>query len=193
MNDITLRNVSKCFGDKIALENFSAVFPAGETSVLMGVSGGGKTTLLRLILGLETPDGGGISGVPAKCAAVFQEDRLCPQLTALGNVLLAAGRKKEREARELLGRLGLAESINTPAADLSGGMRRRTALARALCSEYELLILDEPFKGLDDQTRRTAIETVREQTQGKTVLLVTHDPTEAKAFGDKIIQVPQGT
>ncbi len=192
MNDITLRNVSKRFGDKIVLENFSAVFPAGETSVLMGVSGGGKTTLLRLILGLETPDGGEISGVPAKCAAVFQEDRLCPQLTALGNVLLAAGRKKEREARELLTRLGLAESINTPAADLSGGMRRRTALARALCSEYDLLVLDEPFKGLDDQTRRTAIETVREQTQGKTVLLVTHDPTEAKAFGDKIIQVPQG-
>lgn len=192
MNDITLRNVSKRFGDKIVLENFSAVFPAGETSVLMGVSGGGKTTLLRLILGLETPDGGEISGVPAKCAAVFQEDRLCPQLTALGNVLLAAGRRKEREARELLTRLGLAESINTPAADLSGGMRRRTALARALCSEYDLLVLDEPFKGLDDQTRRTAIETVREQTQGKTVLLVTHDPTEAKIFGDKIIQIPQG-
>ena len=193
MNDITLRNVSKCFGDKIVLENFSAVFPAGETSVLMGVSGGGKTTLLRLILGLETPDGGEISGVPAKCAAVFQEDRLCPQLTALGNVLLAAGRRKEREARELLGRLGLAESIDTPAADLSGGMRRRTALARALCSEYDLLVLDEPFKGLDDQTRRTAIETVREQTQGKTVLLVTHDPTEAKTFTEKIIRVPQGT
>ena len=192
MNDITLRNVSKRFGDKIVLENFSAVFPAGETSVLMGVSGGGKTTLLRLILGLETPDGGEISGVPAKCAAVFQEDRLCPQLTALGNVLLAAGRRKEREARELLTRLGLAESINTPAADLSGGMRRRTALARALCSEYDLLVLDEPFKGLDDQTRRTAIAIVRKQTEGKTVLLVTHDPTEAKAFGDKIIQVPQG-
>ena len=193
MNDITLRNVSKRFGDKIVLENFSAVFPAGETSVLMGVSGGGKTTLLRLILGLETPDGGEISGVPPKCAAVFQEDRLCPQLTALGNVLLAAGRKKEREARELLTRLGLAESIDTPAADLSGGMRRRTALARALCSEYDLLVLDEPFKGLDEQTRRTAIETVREQTRGRTVLLVTHDGTEAAAFGSRIIRVPQGT
>ena len=193
MNDITLRNVSKRFGDRIVLENFSAVFPAGETSVLMGVSGGGKTTLLRLILGLETPDGGEISGVPAKCAAVFQEDRLCPQLTALGNVLLAAGRRKEQEARELLTRLGLAESIDTPAADLSGGMRRRTALARALCSEYDLLVLDEPFKGLDDQTRRTAIKIVREQTQGKTVLLVTHDPTEAKTFTEKIIPVPQGT
>jgi NitT/TauT family transport system ATP-binding protein len=193
MNDITLHGISKRFGDRIVLENFSAVFPAGETSVLMGVSGGGKTTLLRLILGLETLDGGEISGVPAKCAAVFQEDRLCPQLTALGNVLLAAGRRKEREARDLLGRLGLAESINTPAADLSGGMRRRTALARALCADWDLLVLDEPFKGLDEATRRTAIETVREQTEGRTVLLVTHDPTEAKAFGDNIIRVPQGT
>ena len=95
-NAILITNLSKSYGETVVFRDFSARLPLGETTVITGVSGGGKTTLLRLILGLETPDGGEIAGVPARRAAVFQEDRLCPQLTALENVLLAAGRKKER-------------------------------------------------------------------------------------------------
>ena len=146
-NAILITNLSKSYGETVVFRNFSARLPLGETTVITGVSGGGKTTLLRLILGLETPDGGEIAGVPARRAAVFQEDRLCPQLTALENVLLTAGRKKEREARDILARLGLGESLAVPAAELSGGMRRRCALARSLCAEFDLLVLDEPFKG----------------------------------------------
>ena len=137
-NAILITNLSKSYGETVVFRNFSARLPLGETTVITGVSGGGKTTLLRLILGLETPDGGKIAGVPARRAAVFQEDRLCPQLTALENVLLTAGRKKEREARDILARLGLGESLAVPAAELSGGMRRRCALAArswiCLCS-----------------------------------------------------------
>ena len=110
-NAILITNLSKSYGETVVFRNFSASLPLGETTVITGVSGGGKTTLLRLILGLETPDGGEIAGVPARRAAVFQEDRLCPQLTALENVLLTAGRKKEREARDILARLGLGESL----------------------------------------------------------------------------------
>ena len=124
-NAILITNLSKCYGETVVFRNFSARLPLGETTVITGVSGGGKTTLLRLILGLETPDGGEIAGVPARCAAVFQEDRLCPQLTALENVLLTAGRKKEREARDILARLGLGESLAVPAAELSGTPQRR--------------------------------------------------------------------
>ena len=124
-NAILITNLSKSYGETVVFRDFSARLPFGETTVITGVSGGGKTTLLRLILGLETPDGGEIAGVPARRAAVFQEDRLCPQLTALENVLLTAGRKKEREARDILARLGLGESLAVPAAELSGGMRRR--------------------------------------------------------------------
>ena len=186
-NAILITNLSKSYGETVVFRNFSARLPLGETTVITGVSGGGKTTLLRLILGLETPDGGEIAGVPARRAAVFQEDRLCPQLTALENVLLTAGRKKEREARDILARLGLGESLAVPAAELSGGMRRRCALARSLCAEFDLLVLDEPFKGLDEATRARVIDETKRLCRGKTVLMVTHEAAEAERMGAKIV------
>ena len=166
-NAILITNLSKSYGETVVFRNFSARLPLGETIVITGVSGGGKTTLLRLILGLETPDGGKIAGVPARRAAVFQEDRLCPQLTALENVLLTAGRKKEREARDILARLGLGESLAVPAAELY-----------------------EPFKGLDEANRRAAMDAVRAVSDDKTVLLVTHDAAEAEFFGGNRLSVP---
>lgn len=189
-NAILITNLSKSYAETVVFRDFSARLPLGEASVITGVSGGGKTTLLRLVLGLETPDGGEITGVPERRAAVFQEDRLCPQLTALENVLLISGRKKEREARDLLARLGLGESLAVPAAELSGGMRRRCALARALCAEFDLLVLDEPFKGLDETNRRAAMDAVRALSGDKTVLLVTHDAAEAEFFGENRLSIP---
>lgn len=189
-NAILLEHISKSYAETVVFRGFSARLPLRETSVITGVSGGGKTTLLRLILGLETPDEGTITGVPARRAAVFQEDRLCPQLTALENVLLIAGRKREREARDMLVRLGLGESLAVPAAELSGGMRRRCALARALCAEFDLLALDEPFKGLDEANRRAAMDAVRALSGDKTVLLVTHDAAEAEFFGGNRLSIP---
>ena len=192
-NAILITNLSKSYGETVVFRNFSARLPLGETTVITGVSGGGKTTLLRLILGLETPDGGEIAGVPARRAAVFQEDRLCPQLTALENVLLAAGRKKEREARDLLARLGLGESLAVPAAELSGGMRRRCALARALCAESDLLVLDEPFKGLDEATLAATLACVDRWLGDRTFLLVTHSPQEAERLGCRITRLDELT
>ena len=189
-NAILIEHLSKSYGETVVFRDFSARLPLGETSVITGVSGSGKTTLLRLILGLEMPDEGAITGVPARRAAVFQEDRLCPQLTALENVLLIAGRKREREARDMLARLGLGKSLAVPAAELSGGMRRRCALARALCAEFDLLALDEPFKGLDEANRRAAMDAVRALPGDKTVLLVTHDAAEAEFFGGNRLSVP---
>lgn len=189
-NAILIEHISKSYGETVVFRDFSARLPLGETSVITGVSGSGKTTLLRLILGLETPDEGAITGVPARRAAVFQEDRLCPQLTALENVLLIAGRKREREARDTLARLGLGKSLAVPAAELSGGMRRRCALARALCAKFDLLALDEPFKGLDEANRRAAMDAVHALPGDKTVLLVTHDAAEAEFFGGNRLSVP---
>lgn len=189
-NAILIEHISKSYGETAVFRDFSARLPLGETSVITGVSGSGKTTLLRLILGLEMPDEGAITGVPARRAAVFQEDRLCPQLTALENVLLIAGRKREREARDMLARLGLGQSLAVPAAELSGGMRRRCALARALCAKFDLLALDEPFKGLDEANRRAAMDAVRALSGDKTILLVTHDAAEAEFFGGNRLSVP---
>lgn len=189
-NAILIEHISKSYGETVVFRDFSARLPLGETSVITGVSGSGKTTLLRLILWLEMPDEGAITGVPARRAAVFQEDRLCPQLTALENVLLIAGRKREREARDMLARLGLGKSLAVPAAELSGGMRRRCALARALCAKFDLLALDEPFKGLDEANRRAAMDAVHALPGDKTVLLVTHDAAEAEFFGGNRLSVP---
>ena len=129
-NAILITNLSKSYGETVVFRDFSARLPLGETTVITGVSGGGKTTLLRLILGLETPDGGEIAGVPARRAAVFQEDRLCPQLTALENVLLTAGRKKEREARDIRARsraLSARSLICLYSTSRSRGWTRQTA------------------------------------------------------------------
>lgn len=188
--DIVLDNIRKTYGDNVVFDGFSARFPEGRLRCIMGPSGGGKTTLLRLVLGLERPDGGTISGVPEKKAAVFQEDRLCPGASAVENVLLVTGRRKAGEARELLAALGLGDSLDKPARELSGGMRRRAALARAMLADAELLALDEPFKGLDEESRRTAMEILRRYLPGRTTLFVTHDREEAESFDRNILFIP---
>ena len=190
MENIVCDRVYKKYGEKSALREFSAVFPAGEVTCLMAPSGRGKTTLLRLLLGLTEPSGGTITGVPEKKAAVFQEDRLCPGLSALENVTLVIGKKREAEARSLLTRLGLGESADTDVELLSGGMRRRTALARALVAESDLLVLDEPFTGLDEENRANAAALVRKYTVGKTVIFVTHDADECALLGGSIVNIP---
>ena len=187
INKLEICGLTKRFGEKTLFEDLDLTL--AEPAVLWAPSGWGKTTLLRILMGLEVPDSGTVQGV-GRVGAVFQEDRLCPQLTALENVLLTAGRKKEREARDLLARLGLGESLAVPAAELSGGMRRRCALARALCAEFDLLVLDEPFKGLDEANRRAAMDAVRAVSDDKTVLLVTHDAAEAEFFGGNRLSVP---
>ena len=184
---LKIQHLTKQFG---AVPLFTGLcMEVDAPAVLWAPSGWGKTTLLRILMGLEAPDSGTVQGV-GRVGAVFQEDRLCPQLTVLENVLLTAGRKKKREARDILARLGLGESLAVPAAELSGGMRRRCALARALCAEFDLLVLDEPFKGLDEANRRAAMDAVRAVSDDKTVLLVTHDAAEAEFFGGNRLSVP---
>ena len=173
--DIRVNNISKSYGEKQVLSHFSACFPQGEVSAVMAPSGRGKTTLLRLILGLEKPDAGEITGVPEAKSALFQEDRLCPELSVLGNIRMVTGRTvPEEEIRRLLAFLGLEESVETPARALSGGMARRTALARALLYPGELLVLDEPFNGLDSGARERAAQAIVRYAPERTVLLVTH-------------------
>ena len=187
INKLEICRITKRFGEKTLFEDLNLTL--AEPAVLWAPSGWGKTTLLRILMGLEVPDSGTVQGV-GRVGAAFQEDRLCPQLMALENVLLTAGRKKEREACDILARLGLGESLAVPAAELSGGMRRRCALARSLCAEFDLLVLDEPFKGLDEANRRAAMDAVRAVSDDKTVLLVTHDAAEAEFFGGNRLSVP---
>mgnify|MGYP004516982937 FL=1 len=185
-----LQNVSKAYGGKPVLSHFSAVLAPGGRYALMGPSGVGKTTLLRLILGLEKPDGGKITGVPGKKSAVFQESRLIPELTIRGNLRLVLGsRFPEAEITAMLTRLDLTDCLDTPAANLSGGQQRRSALARALLYGGELLVLDEPFTGLDEDNRRKALDAIRAYPKEAIVLLVTHSREDAEALGAEIIEI----
>ena len=175
---IKLQSISKSFDGVSVLENISAEIPDSGIFAICGTSGSGKTTLMRIILGLEQPDSGNIYGLEGKKAAVvFQNDRLLPWFSALDNV--AAVCSKER-AKELLEKVELSDSLDKKPAELSGGMCRRVALARALAFDADILLLDEPFKGLDDLTREKVMQFVKENLKNRTTILVTHDPRDAK-------------
>lgn len=184
--ELTVQNVCKSFDGQPVLRGISFTAGAGITC-LMAPSGAGKTTLLRILLGLERPDSGTVS-VPGRLAAVFQEDRLLDHLSARGNLHFAMGEVTE-EAERLLAELGLGDEGKKPVAEFSGGMRRRVALARALLSPSDALVLDEPFTGLDEENRLRCIDCIWRYTAGKPVLLVTHDPEDAGALNAPVIRL----
>ena len=156
----------------------------GLRKAQVGPSGYGKTTLLRIIAGLEKPDAGSVEGVPEQIGFVFQEDRLCEDFSAVSNVRLVTGKNMPKE--EIV-----RHSLDKPVREYSGGMKRRVAIVRAVCYPAELLILDEPFKGLDEKLRMEVISYIRKYAKGKTVLCVTHEPEDAERLGGKNIEMEQ--
>lgn len=193
MNDIIIKDLCKSFGEKKVLEGFSATFPAGSVSCIMAPSGAGKTTLLSIMQGFTAPDSGSITGNDVKMSAVFQEDRLCEDFGAVSNVRFSCGSGKNKKSKEeivaCLESLGLGDSLDKPVREFSGGMKRRVAIARALMADYELLFLDEPFKGLDGEMRASVAGYIRTAAAGKTIIAVSHDETEAELLGATIIRM----
>lgn len=179
---ITIRELEKSYAGQSVLEKLNADILLGGRYAIMGRSGCGKTTLLRILMGLEVPDGGKVEGLQGlRISAVFQQARLCPALTALENVLLAAEKSSaaKQQAELFLARLGLDEIARKKrVSKLSGGQQQRVAIARALIAPFDLLILDEAFKGLDTATRADAAALVDECLQGRTLVAVTHDAAE---------------
>jgi NitT/TauT family transport system ATP-binding protein len=186
-NSIFIKNITKSFGGNAVIQNFSAELPLDGVTVLRGPSGVGKTTLFRLLLGLEQPDTGEIVGIQGlKPAVVFQEDRLLPWASALENVALVSD---SASAETILTKLGLGDSLCLLPRELSGGMQRRVAIARALAYQADLLFLDEPFTGLDEQNKRVATDAIREQHIP--AFVITHEDDEAELFGAyRTLQLP---
>ncbi len=192
---IEIKNLCKSFDGKEVLRNVCHRFELGKTNIIMGKSGIGKTTLLNIIMGLCRADGGSIENLPDRIAAVFQEDRLCEEFNAETAITMVMDRHSAEKsgfitnqeyAEYILSRLGLVGYAKKKVGDLSGGEKRRVAIARALAFFPELYIFDEAFKGLDGETKREVMEIVREVTEGKTVIMVTHDLGEAEFFGGEM-------
>lgn len=177
----SVENLTVQYGGTAVLENFSAEFPDGGVTAVSGRSGCGKTTLLAVLLGLLRPDGGTVSGF-RQPSAVFQEDRLLPFLSAEKNIAVTAG-CTEAEAGEALLSVGFdAADRGKRAFELSGGMARRVAIVRAMLAPGDAVLLDEPFKGLDERTRAQVVRFVCENRRGRTMVVVTHDPRDAEAL-----------
>ncbi|MBE6620082.1 MAG: ATP-binding cassette domain-containing protein [Ruminococcaceae bacterium] len=190
---ITLQNVTLSYRNgktvKTVLDDVSLHVPAGKTTVIMGPSGCGKTTLLRLMSGLIEPTSGNVTRETQHISYLFQDPALLPWLTAAENVNLVLTDKKETlgEAVEWLTRVGLEREANTYPSALSGGMRQRVALARALATDAELLLLDEPFRGMDEQLHADMRVLIRDCRQGKTTVIVTHDAQDAEMADCRIV------
>lgn len=186
---IELQNVT--FGyplRKPIIQDFSLTVSPGEPVCLTGASGQGKTTVLRLLMGLERPRSGQVV-VPQglRTSAVFQEDRLLRGRTALENVALFSDAET---AEKTLCALGLQDALHQYPRELSGGMKRRVALARALSHPFDLLVLDEAFTGLDEATRQTCLAAVAAAVTGeKYLVMATHSADEADHFGARLVAI----
>ena len=190
MHDILVNHVSFAFEEKTVIRNLSFVISRGSVTCLMAPSGAGKTTFIRLLLGLLKPQSGSIIGLDQyRLACVFQEDRLIEDMDASSNILLVAKHATRDNVSRAMDAMELHNAIHQPVRELSGGMRRRVALLRALLSEWDLLIMDEPFSGLDEDTRNVVIRETLARINNRTVFMVTHNVEEARAMHANIIQL----
>ena len=186
---LKLTDIFHSYGDHPVLKDRNLTLVPGQRLALMGPSGCGKTTLLRIAMGLLKPSAGTVENTFRKTAVVFQEPRLLPWRTALDNVNLVLGDGKNtlEAAKKYLEQVSLSEAADKYPKELSGGMQQRVSLARALAAEGDLLILDEPFKAMDETLRDQVIALVSKTDAA--ILLVTHEEAEARMLGCEIIRL----
>lgn len=185
---VEFKNISVKYGNTTVLKDFTMTVSKGEHIALMGPSGSGKTTVLRLIANQLRPNSGKILCHTSKIAYMFQEPRLVPWLTVAENVNLVLGDTAETvpEAVQWLKAVGLEDAIDKYPSELSGGMQQRTALARTLAYNGDLLLLDEPLSALDESMAEELLHLIKEYSKDKTVIFVTHSSAQAKLFADTI-------
>lgn len=191
------KNITKKYGDNTVLDNFSLKLQKNSPTVIMGESGCGKTTLLRIAAGLEKADSGEFISNGESIAVMFQESRLLPWRNALDNVCAVLKKEHIFLAEKYLSLVGLDVEIDGKKfpSELSGGMKQRVAFARFLsyaeATNASILLLDEPFSALDDATAEKMASLLVEAAQDKYLLAVTHDEADATRLGAKIIYLKQ--
>lgn len=190
--EIRIRQLSKSYGEQSVLENKNFTLSAEGRYVLMAPSGAGKTTLLRILAGLEQADGGTVEGTISNAVGmVFQEDRLCEDFDTITNVMLIMRKRCRQEMQQYVEeqaqRILPEECLHKPVRELSGGMRRRVCLLRAVLGDAQLLLLDEPFNGLDEDTRERVASFLLEQQRGRTILVTSHQREDAELLKAEIL------
>lgn len=191
---VEIKNLCKSFGEKKVLQNLNMRLEDGGIYCLMGPSGMGKTTLLRIIMNLETADSGSITGVDPEreISAMFQEDRILPYLSAVENVSMMYEKKQPaREIRHDLELILPKKCLSQPVCELSGGMKRRVSLARTMHFQGKMIILDEPFTGLDTDTRQKVIRYILKNRRNRILLVATHGEDDAALLGAQIIRLEE--
>lgn len=188
---IIITDLCKTFDDNEVLKNVNITLKDNSIYCLMGSSGIGKTTILRILMGLEHADSGSVSGIDTKSiSCMFQEDRLIPYLSAIDNVrIVLHGKNNRDEIRNNLLSILPDDSLDIPVSSLSGGMKRRVALARALSYPGKLIILDEPFTGLDKDTKLNVIDYILKMRNNRTLFIATHGTDDANLLGAEIIKL----
>lgn len=194
---LELQNISKSFDGLPVLKNLNLAFHQGHCYCLMSPSGSGKTTLLRILMGLEQADQGSIlaDGQPQDMSSltvspVFQEDRLCESFSPIENVSMCTGRSvKPSRIKWELSRLLPEECLNRPVSTLSGGMKRRVAVVRALLTPSHILLMDEPFTGMDDELKRNVISYIKEKQDGRLLILSTHQEEDVELIGGELVRL----
>ncbi|MBE6887369.1 MAG: ABC transporter ATP-binding protein [Ruminococcaceae bacterium] len=191
--DIVIKNLHKSFGDNKVLNGINAVIKENRITCLMGQSGIGKTTLLNIMLGFEKADAGEILNVPALKSTVFQENRLCEDFSVMTNIKIVNDSLSDETVSKHLAAVGLEGCEKKKVNTLSGGMKRRVALVRAVLAQKDILFLDEPFKGLDEATKDRVTQYLAVNTKNMTVVMITHQAEEARALGAEVIYLKNGT
>ena len=188
---IVIKDLCKQYDGKPILQNFCCAWEETDTICLMGKSGQGKTTLLRILAGLEQADSGSICGIQEKkVSMVFQENRLLSGFSVWENLCCVCHTKAQKDKiLPMLEKMGLSAWVHQPVELLSGGMQRRIAIARALLVDFDILLLDEPFQGLDTQTRQTMMDMIQTLTKNKFVCMSTHHAQEVTEIDGKMIEI----
>lgn len=197
---IKISNLSKAYNRTSVLDGLNLELDDRQPWCLMSPSGSGKTTLLRLLLGLEQPDQGQISFLengavlnqPPRFSAVFQENRLCEAFSPVDNLALAAQRTVSREKLQReLALLLPKDCLTQPVYTFSGGMKRRTAICRAMVAPSHIIVMDEPFTGLDAEMRGQVIRYVLNRLEGRLLVAATHQAEEVELLGGRVVRLPQ--
>lgn len=187
-----ITNITKKYEGHVVLHNLNLSLEEGKIYALMGPSGCGKTTLLHILLGIVQADSGTVEGIDGKTfSAVFQENRLFEFLTAAENVAVVQ-KKPENPAKieEILKEILPGEALCQKTEEYSGGMKRRAAIARAMLSEADVILMDEPITGLDDATRNQVIAFILKYRRGRTLIFSTHQEKDVELFHAERILLP---